>query len=44
MVELTGETAKIDSFIDLMKPYGILELCRTGTVAMDRGTTCLKDT
>ena len=43
VVELTGESAKIDSFIELMKPYGILELCRTGTVAMDRGTTCLKD-
>ncbi len=41
-VELTGESAKIDAFIELMKPYGILELCRTGTVAMDRGTTCLK--
>ncbi len=43
VVELTGESAKIDSFIELMKPYGIMELCRTGTVAMDRGTDCLKD-
>ena len=43
VVELTGETAKIDSFINLMKPYGILELCRTGTIAMDRGTACLKN-
>ncbi len=42
VVELTGESAKIDAFIELMKPYGIMELCRTGTVAMDRGITCLK--
>jgi acetolactate synthase-1/3 small subunit len=36
-VELTGESGKIDAFINEMKNYGILELCRTGTVAMDRG-------
>lgn len=40
-VELTGESGKIDAFIEEMKPYGILELCRTGTVAMDRGLTRL---
>ncbi|MGM9680940.1 MAG: acetolactate synthase small subunit [Eubacteriales bacterium] len=40
-VELTGESGKIDAFIEEMRPYGILELCRTGTVAMDRGLTRL---
>lgn len=40
-VELTGESGKIDAFIEEMKPYGILELCRTGTVAMDRGLSKL---
>lgn len=40
--ELTGETAKIDAFIELMKPYGIMEMCRTGIVAVERGENCLK--
>lgn len=40
--ELTGETSKIDAFIELMKSYGILEMCRTGIVAIERGENCLK--
>ena len=40
--ELTGETSKIDAFIDLMKTYGIMEMCRTGIVAIERGENCLK--
>ena len=39
--ELTGETSKINAFIDLMKPYGIMEMCRTGIVAIERGNNCL---
>ena len=39
--ELTGETSKINAFIDLMKPYGIMEMCRTGMVAIERGDNCL---
>lgn len=40
--ELTGETSKIDAFIELMKPYGIMEMCHTGIVAIERGDNCLK--
>lgn len=40
--ELTGETSKIDAFIELMKPYGVMEMCRTGMVAIERGDNCLK--
>lgn len=40
--ELTGETSKVDAFIELMKPYGIMEMCRTGIVAIERGDNCLK--
>lgn len=40
--ELTGETSKIDAFIELLKPYGIMEMCRTGLVAIERGENCLK--
>jgi acetolactate synthase-1/3 small subunit len=40
--ELTGETSKIDAFIELLKPCGIMEMCRTGIVAVERGENCLK--
>ncbi|MBQ8502985.1 MAG: acetolactate synthase small subunit [Clostridia bacterium] len=36
-VEVTGEPVKIDAFIELMMPLGILEMCRTGIVAIERG-------
>lgn len=36
-VELTGEPTKINAFIDILKPYGIIEMCRTGIIALDRG-------
>ncbi len=36
-VEITGEPSKIDAFIKLMMPLGILEMCRTGIVAIERG-------
>lgn len=39
IVELTGEEDKINSFIDLMRPFGIKEMVRTGLVAMARGMT-----
>ena len=40
-IEVTGSPSKIDAFIKLMQPFGILEMCRTGIVALDRGTTTL---
>ena len=40
--ELTGETSKVDAFIELMKPCGIIEMCRTGVVALERGENCLQ--
>lgn len=43
-VEVTGEPSKINAFIDLMKHLGILELCRTGVVALERGGATLKKT
>jgi acetolactate synthase I/III small subunit len=35
--EITGATGKIDQFIDLMKPLGLVEVARTGVVAIVRG-------
>ncbi len=40
-VEITGETSKIEAFIALVKPLGILEMCRTGIVALERGCNYL---
>ncbi len=36
-VEVTGPEDKIDSMVELLRPYGIKELVRTGRVAMVRG-------
>lgn len=35
--ELAGETEKIDSFIEMVRPFGIKELARTGKLAMGKG-------
>ena len=35
--ELTGKVSKIDQFIAIMKPLGLIEVCRTGIAAMNRG-------
>ena len=43
-MELTGETGKLDAFLNCIRDYGILECCRTGLVALERGTNCLFDT
>jgi acetolactate synthase-1/3 small subunit len=37
MVEITGGSDKIDAFIDLVKPFGIKEIARTGITALSRG-------
>ena len=40
-IEVTGDPSKIDAFIEIMKPYGIIEMCRTGIVALERGKETL---
>jgi acetolactate synthase-1/3 small subunit len=37
-IEVTGTEDKINSFIDLLRPFGIKELARTGRIALTRGS------
>jgi acetolactate synthase I/III small subunit len=37
MIEISGKERKIEAFIELMRPYGIVELARTGRIALVRG-------
>ncbi|MEG2038834.1 MAG: acetolactate synthase small subunit, partial [Oscillospiraceae bacterium] len=37
VIELTGKPSKIDAFITLVSEYNILEMCRTGVTALERG-------
>lgn len=39
VVEITGTEDKIDGLLDVLRPYGVLEMVRTGRVAMTRGTS-----
>ena len=43
MVEIAGTEEKIEAMIELLKPYGIKELARTGVIAMARGTQQAKE-
>lgn len=37
MIEITGNSEKVNSFINMIKPYGIKEMARTGKVALGKG-------
>ena len=39
MLEISGTEAKVESFVELVRPYGILELARTGRIALVRAST-----
>jgi acetolactate synthase-1/3 small subunit len=38
IIEITGTEDKIDGLVEMLKPYGVLEMARTGRVAMTRGS------
>ena len=39
VIETTGTEDKIDSLLEVLRPYGVIEMVRTGRVEMARGTT-----
>ncbi len=40
--ELTGASSKVDDFVSAIKPYGLLEVMRSGAIALSRGEQILK--
>lgn len=42
VIQLVGDSRKIDDFINLMRDYKILEICRTGVVALEKGATTIR--
>ena len=42
IMQMTGERDRIDSFINLMREFEILEICRTGIVSLERGETTIR--
>lgn len=41
IVEITGDEEKIEGFVEVLRPYGIIEMVRTGMISMLRGTAAL---
>lgn len=41
ILRLTGTPRELDAFIDLMNDFTILEICRTGIVSLERGSTTI---
>lgn len=42
IVEVTGDEEKIEGLVELLRPFGIIEMVRTGMVSMARGPACLQ--
>ena len=41
IIEITGDEEKVSAFIEIMKPYGIKEVVRTGLAVLQRGAECI---
>ena len=42
MIQMVGDSHKIDNFVNLMRDYTILEICRTGVVSLERGSETIR--
>ena len=43
-IEVTGTSDKIDAFIEMIRPVGIIESCRSGVIALSKGSGSMLDT
>ncbi|MBQ8834302.1 MAG: acetolactate synthase small subunit [Oscillospiraceae bacterium] len=41
IIQMVGDTRKINNFVKLMKDFEILEICRTGIISLERGATTI---
>ena len=41
-IQMVGDSLKTDNFITIMKNFGILEICRTGVVSLERGSNTIR--
>ena len=39
MIEISGQEKKLEAFVEMMRPFGIIELVRTGRIALVRGNS-----
>ena len=42
VIQLVGDSRKIDNFFNLMRDFTILEICRTGVVSLERGASTIR--
>lgn len=42
VLQMTGDSRRIDDFINLMRDYSILEICRTGIVSLEKGDSTIR--
>jgi acetolactate synthase-1/3 small subunit len=42
IVEISGTVDKIDGLLEVLRPFGVLEMSRTGRIAMTRGGDLLQ--
>ena len=42
IIELTGDNDKVNAMEEILRPFGIKELVRTGIIAMNRGSKCIE--
>ena len=43
MIEISGQEKKIEAFIEAVRSYGILEMARTGRIALVRGCRSIEE-
>ncbi|MBE6618947.1 MAG: acetolactate synthase small subunit [Ruminococcaceae bacterium] len=43
MIQVTGDSRRINGFIEIMRDYKILEICRTGIVSLERGSKTIRE-
>lgn len=42
VMQMVGSSRNIDAFVDVMRDYTVLEICRTGVISLERGSTIME--